>query len=142
MCEFSIYRTSDDWGWDMFLNGVISIPFLFVIVMLLMTFVVGRVADKFVQKYTAPTDSFYPKIVFNLIACVLMMSMSMTIIGPFVGNLLSGNLTLDPIIDWPQNWPVNFCIAFWVEMLIAQPAARAVMKRKHIRMLKRKAAEA
>ena len=29
----------------------------------------------------------------------------------------------------PANWPSNFCIAFWVEMLIAQPIARFAMKK-------------
>lgn len=29
-------------------------------------------------------------------------------------------------------WPRNFGIAFWIELLIAQPIARFVMKKMHI----------
>lgn len=89
-----------------------------------------------------PGDSFYTKIVFNIIACVLMMSMIMTVVGPTVGHLMEGVLTAEPIFDWPGNWPVNFCVAFLVEMLVAQPAARHVMKRRHIRVLKSTGASA
>ena len=81
--------------------------------------------------YAITVDSSSP--MFNIIACVLMMSMIMTVVGPTVGHLMEGVLTAEPIFDWPGNWPVNFCVAFLVEMLVAQPAARHVMKRRHIR---------
>lgn len=136
MCEFNLCRTMGGMTVETFMNGLATVPLLVVIVMLLMTFIVGRVADMFVHRFTMPGDSFYTKIVFNIIACVLMMSMIMTVVGPTVGHLMEGVLTAEPIFDWPVNWPVNFCVAFWVEMLIAQPAARYVMKHRHIRVLK------
>ncbi|MDO5862568.1 MAG: hypothetical protein Q4Q58_07250 [Thermoplasmata archaeon] len=136
MCEFNIFKSAGEVTMELFLNGLVCIPFVWIAVMLLMSLVVGRIADKFVQRYTLPTDSFYPKIVFNIIACVLMMSATMTIIGPEIGHLFSGGLSMDPVLEWPANWPVNFCVAFWIEMLVAQPFARYVMKRKHIKMLK------
>lgn len=136
MCEFNLLKGRGGIDVGTFMDGLISLPILWVIVMLLMTFVVGRVADRFVRTYTQPGDSFYPKIVFNIIACVLMMSAIMTVVGPTVGHLLGGELTAEPIVNWPANWPVNFCVAFWVEMLVAQPAARSLMKRKHIREIR------
>ena len=136
MCEFNLCRTMGGMTIETFIMGLATVPLLVVIVMLLMTFVVGRVADMFVRRFTMPGDSFYTKIVFNIIACVLMMSMIMTVVGPTVGHLMEGVLTAEPIFDWPGNWPVNFCVAFLVEMLVAQPAARHVMKRRHIRVLK------
>ena len=136
MCEFNIFKGAGEVTMELFVNGLISLPFVWIAVMLLITFIVGPVANRFVRTFTVPSDSFYPKIVFNIIACVLMMSMTMTIVGPSIGHIIEGNLTIDVITNWPVNWPVNFCVAFWVEMLIAQPTARAVMKRKHIRMMK------
>lgn len=141
MCEFNLFKNAGRIGLDLFLEGLICIPILWIVVMLLMSFIVGRVADCFVRKYTQPGDSFYTKIVFNIIACVLMMSVSMTFIGPTIGHMMSGELTLEALYSWPVNWPTNFCVAFWVEMLIAQPAARYTMKHKHIKMLKTKNAE-
>lgn len=138
MCEFNIFKGAGEVSLELFTNGLISLPFVWVAVMLLITFIVGPIADKFVRTYTTPTDSFYPRIVFNIIACVLMMSMIMTIVGPSIGHFIEGNWTIDIVKSWPANWPVNFCAAFWVEMLIAQPIARATMKHKHIRMLKAK----
>jgi len=136
MCEFNLFKNAGEVSLDLFVNGLISLPFIWIAVMLLMTLIVGRIADAFVKKYTEPTDSFYTKIVFNIIACVLMMSASMTLIGPTIGHILAGNLSMEVVYAWPACWPVNFCVAFWVEMLVAQPAARCIMKRKHIRMLK------
>lgn len=141
MCEFNLFKSAGTIGLDLFLEGLVCIPFLWIVVMLLMSFIVGRVADSFVRKYTQPGDSFHTKIVFNIIACVLMMSASMTFIGPTIGHMMSGEFTLEALYNWPVNWPVNFCVAFWVEMLVAQPAARYVMKHKHIRMLKTRNAE-
>lgn len=139
MMEFNLVKSN---GFDVgiMLNGLLSLPFIWIIVMLLMTFIVGRIADVVVRKFTQPGDSFYTRIVFNIIACVSMMSMIMTFVGPFVGHLVGGEFTLQSLYDWPQNWPVNFCVAFWVEMFVAQPAARATMKHIHTRA-KGKAAE-
>ncbi len=136
MCEFNLFKNAGEVNLDLFMNGIISLPLVWIVVMLLITLVVGRIANAFVKKYTEPTDSFYTKIVFNIIACVLMMSASMTLIGPTIGHTLAGDLSMDIVYAWPSCWPVNFCVAFWVEMLVAQPTARCIMKRKHIRMLK------
>lgn len=142
MSEFNLFKSAGEISLDLFLNGLVSLPFVWVAVMLLMGVFVGRIADLFVRTYTQPGDSFYTKIVFNIIACVLMMSAMMTIIGPTIGHTIAGDLSMDVIYEWPANWPVNFCVAFWVEMLVAQPAARYVMKHKHIKMLKEKKATA
>lgn len=139
MMEFNIAKSTGG-DVDAMVGGLVALPLVWVAAMLLMTFIVGRVANAFVRRFTDPADSFYPKIVFNIIACVLMMSMIMTFVGPEIGDLVQGIVTLDPLYDWPQNWPVNFCVAFWVEMLVAQPLARAVMRWKHTRPKKEGAA--
>ena len=128
MCEFNLFKSAGA-SFDVFIDGLISLPAIWMVVML--NFIVEPVACKVVQKYTEPTDSFYTKIVFNIIPCVLMMSAIMTIVGSGIGHLFAGNLSLQIVYDWPSNWPVNFCVAFWVEMLVAQPAARHLMKCIH-----------
>ena len=117
---------------------LICLPFVWIVVMLLMSFIVGKVANRIVDKYSAPSDSVNSKIALNIIACVTMMSALMSAIGPIIGTAVSGHVSFDELANWPVNWPINFFCAFWVEMIIAQPAARYVMKRKHIKFLKAK----
>ena len=139
MCTFNIARVNGRFGLDILQISLICMPILWVIVMLLMTFIVGRIANYGAQRFTEPTDGFNTRIVFNIIFYVTMMSASMSIIGPLVGTLISGEFAIAQVfIDWPVMWPTNFCVAFWVEMLIAQPIARSVMKRKHMRQIERK----
>lgn len=114
------------------------LPFIWVVVMLLMSFIVGKTANRIVSRYSAPSDSVNAKIALNIIACVTMMSAIMSVFGPMIGSAVSGHFSLEQVMNWPSNWPVNFFCAFWVEMLVAQPAARYVMKRKHIKFLKAK----
>ncbi len=136
MSTFNIAKSFGKFDAEVMMTSLICLPILWVVVMLLMTFIVGRIANMGVQRFTEPTDGFNTRIVFNIIFCVTMMSASMTFIGPFVGDVLSGGIDLARLTsDWPVNWPVNFCVAFWVELLIAQPAARMVMKRKHMRQI-------
>lgn len=40
-------------------------------------------------------------------------------------------MSLKPIITFAEHWPRNFCVAFWCEILLAQPIARFVMKQIH-----------
>ena len=134
MATFNIARSFGKFDAEVMLTSLKCIPIIWVIVMLLMTFIVGRIANYGVRHFTEPTDGFNTRIVFNIIFCVTMMSMSMTLIGPLVGTIMSGQLEImEVFMEWPYLWPTNFCVAFWVEMLVAQPLARIVMKRMHIR---------
>ena len=89
----------------------------------------------------SPTDSANTYICFNLIMCVLQMSVILTFLGGLIGQAVAfvmGGHQMDvmELIDnWPRIWPRNFCIAFWIEMLIAQPAARRAMVIIHKRKL-------
>lgn len=121
------------------LESLICLPFVWVVVMLLMSFLVGKIANTVVSRYSPPSDSVNSKIALNIIVCVTMMSAIMSAVGPIVGTAVSGHLSFEQVLDWPQNWPKNFFCAFWIEMLIAQPVARHVMKRRHIKILNAKA---
>ena len=127
---------------DTFLRAfVTSFPFVFIFVMLISNTYVSWIAKKFVMHYIQPNDSPNTYICFNLIMCVLLMSVSMSLLGPFAGQISSfifdgEAFDIVQIFDhWQYIWPRNFCIAFWIEMCVAQPAARAVMTNIHKKKL-------
>lgn len=104
---------------------------VWIIVMLLMSLIVGRVSEHVQSKYLAPDDSANCRIVFSIVVCVLCMSTMMTAIGPVVWSVMSVDPSMDGMLAWPENWPSNFCAAFLIELALAQPAARALMVRLH-----------
>lgn len=57
-----------------------------------------------------------------------MLSLLLSIIGTWVGTK---EITLEPFKNFLHIWPRNFGVAFWIELLIAQPIARFVMKKSH-----------
>ena len=103
-------------------------PIMIVIAMILETFVVGRIAAKLVEKFSEPSDGFNARILFTILFCVTGMSITMTIIGGMIGL---GKLSLIPFKTFFVHWPRNFCVAFWCEVLLAQPTSRFVMKKLH-----------
>ncbi|MGN0098557.1 MAG: DUF2798 domain-containing protein [Candidatus Methanomethylophilaceae archaeon] len=133
MSTFNIAKTFGKFDSEVMLTSLKCLPILWVIIMFLTTFIVGRIANYGVKRFTEPTDGFNTRIVFNIIFCVTMMSACMSIIGPIVGMSIAGQLQIAEVfMDWPYIWPTNFCVAFWVEMLVAQPFARMIMKRMHL----------
>jgi hypothetical protein len=109
------------------------IPPIWVIAMLLETFLVGPFSHKMVECFTESTDGFNTRIVFNIIFCVFGMSAIMTLIGPMFGGEFLGALKA-----WPHHWPRNFGIMFWCELLFAQPVARQIMKKMHLNQMMKK----
>lgn len=103
-------------------------PIIWIIAILLESLVVGKIAEKLVEYFTEPTDGFNTKILFNILFCVTGMSSIMTIVGGMIG---AGKFTLEPFQTFLSHWPRNFCVAFWCEILLAQPLARKVMKIIH-----------
>lgn len=95
--------------------------------MVLEPVVVGRIAEKLVQLFTAPTDSFHAKIFLRIFFTVFGMSLIMTFIGEMLANGL-GTSTFNNAIS---VWPRNFMVVLLVESVIIQPIARAVMVRMH-----------
>lgn len=103
------------------------LPIIWCVAMLLENFVVGKIANKLVEKFSEKTDGFNSHILFNILFCVTGMSAIMTIVGSLIGN----GLSLEPFRTFFSHWPRNFCVAFWCEILLAQPTARFVMKAIH-----------
>ena len=115
-------------GGETWLAILKSIPLIWVVAMALESLLVGRIGNKLVTVFSEPQDGFNAKILFNILFVVTIMSATMSIIGP----LLSGESFTQVISEFPAHWPRNFCAAFWCEVLLAQPAARKVMKQWHI----------
>lgn len=116
-------------------------PFVFVTAFVLATTAVSKVANAVVRRYIGHDDSANAYLCFNIIINVLLMSVILSFLGGAVGQTV-GYLLGGPVTDlagladnWPRIWPRNFCIAFWVEMLIAQPAARMAMVRIHTKKM-------
>lgn len=135
MVLFNMSRAIGDFKPEYLYQTIPTYIVAWVVVMLLMTFVVGRVSDRAIGRYLLPSDSANARILTNIVVCVFCMSMIMSALGPVIGTVVEGNLNFDQVLRWPYNWPYNFCVAFMIELIIAQPAARAVMKRIHIRRL-------
>ena len=137
---FNVYTNmgySPDTIPDFLTDYLVIWPVMFIVAFFLANTVVGKVAKVVVNKFVSPGDSSNTYICFNLIICVLLMSVILTFLGGLIGQslgMLMGGPPVDAIgllEDWPIIWPRNFCIAFWIEMLIAQPAARKVMVWMH-----------
>lgn len=113
---------------ETYFNTLKVIPFMWLIVIFLVTSVSRPLVGKLVNLFSLETDGFNAKVLFNILISVTILSILLTIIGTWVGTK---EISMEPFHHFFYQWPRNFFIAFWVEMLIAQPAARFVMKKLH-----------
>ncbi|QTN00733.1 hypothetical protein ERJ70_16450 [Sediminibacillus dalangtanensis] len=113
---------------DVYMETLQALPFIWTCVVLLVTLVVNPVVEKLVVKFTAPTDGFNARTLFTILFSVTILSILLTILGAWIGMR---EISMDPIRSFFTRWPRNFFIAFWVEVLIAQPVARFAMKKLH-----------
>ncbi|MGF7050300.1 hypothetical protein J2T13_004838 [Paenibacillus sp. DS2015] len=102
-------------------------PIMVVIAMLLEGVVIGRIAEKLVEKFTAPSDGFNAKILFRIVFTVIGMSACMT----FIGGIIANGFSSDTFSNWLSNWPRNFLIVLAAESLVIQPIARFAMVKLH-----------
>jgi hypothetical protein len=80
------------------------------------------------------TDGFNAHILLNTSLTVTVLSVCMSIIGPWVG---AGKMSIEPFQNFFHMWFRNFGVARWIELLVAQPIARFVMKRIHAKQASR-----
>lgn len=102
------------------------IPFMWIIVVLLVRLVAGPVVGKVMPKFMGQTDGFNARVLLNILLNVTVLSILLTIIGPMVGTK---QISLEPFQNFFHSWFRNFGVAFWIELLIAQPIARFAMKK-------------
>ncbi|MEK3797122.1 hypothetical protein MHI18_02515 [Peribacillus sp. FSL H8-0477] len=113
---------------DVYFDTLKIIPFMWIIVVVLVRMVSGPIVGRLLPKFVGKTDGFNARILLNTLMNVTVLSICLSIIGTWVG---SGEVSLEPFTNYFHIWPRNFGIAFWIELLIAQPIARFVMKKMH-----------
>lgn len=106
------------------------IPMMWIIVLLCVKLVAGPLVSKVMPKFVGQTDGFNARVLLNIVLNVTVLSLLLSIIGPMVGTK---QISLDPFKNFLHTWPRNFGVAFWIELLIAQPIARFAMKVLHSR---------
>ena len=106
-------------------TAIIAFPVTFIIVFLLENLVVGNFKKLFFKKVVSENESKNAMILFNAAFIVTMMSFIMTIIGGFLGG---DNFNTIIINEFFTRWPRNFLAAFFLNLLIAGPASRALLK--------------
>lgn len=111
-----------------YLETLKIIPIMWVIVILLVRLVAGPVVGKILPKFVGQTDGFNARILLNTVLNVTVLSIILTIIGTWVG---ARQISMEPFQNFFHSWPRNFGIAFWIELLLAQPLARFVMRKMH-----------
>ena len=103
------------------------LPIFWVIAMIIEPLLIGRIAEKLVDKFTKPTDSFNSKILFRILFTVLGMSICMT----FIGGLISNGFNSDTFRNFFTSLPRNFMLVLIAESLVIQPIARFAMVKLH-----------
>ena len=103
---------------------IVAFPVTLVIVYILETFVVGKFTHILINNFVDKNDSKNSHILANCFFIVTMMSLIMTIIG----GLLGGDNIQTIFTEFFIRWPRNFCAAFFLNILIAGPVSRSILK--------------
>ena len=103
---------------------LIAFPLTFVIAFILENLFVGKINHILLDKFTSKTDSINAFILFNCFFIVTLMSLIMTIIGGFLGGDNAKTIFSEFFIRWPRN----FCAAFFLNILIAGPISRIILR--------------
>ena len=102
----------------------IAFPVTLIIAYVLETFIIGKLNHMLLAKFVEKTDSKNAYILFNCFFIVTMMSLVMTIIG----GLLGGDNLQTIFTEFFIRWPRNFCAAFFLNILVAGPVSRFVLR--------------
>ena len=120
---------------DMWLGVLRVLPLLWVVVMAVVL-LTRRPAMWLTGLVVRDGDSFRAHIFADTLCSVLLISMILTVAGPWIGTW---SVTTEPVVHFFEKWPQNVMIAFVVEALLAQPVARLVMRGHHRRIDRRRA---
>lgn len=114
------------------------IPIMWMIVIMLVRFVAEPLVGKVMPKFVGQTDGFNARVLLNILLNVTILSIFLTIIGPWVGTK---QINLEPFQNFFHSWFRNFGVAFWIELIFAQPIARLVMKKLHAKQERKAGAD-
>ena len=112
------------WG-----NVLRVIPFIWmsVVALVLLTY---KPAEWLTSRIVKEGDSFGAVMLANIVSSVLLMSVFLTVIGTWIGGR---SLSMESVRLFFHKSPRNFAISLGVEALVAQPIARQVLLRLHLR---------
>jgi hypothetical protein len=119
---------------ELYFETLKVLPVMWLIVVALVSFVAGPLVGKVMPKFVGQTDGFNARVLLDIVLNVTVLSIILTIIGNWVGTK---HISLEPFQNFFHNWFRNFGIAFWIELLIAQPIARFAMKKLHAKQAQR-----
>lgn len=105
-------------------TNLVAFPVTFIIAFLLENLVIGKINHMLLDKFVSETDSKNAYILFNCFFIVTLMSLVMTIIG----GLLGGDNLSTVISEFFIRWPRNFCAAFFLNILVAGPINRFILR--------------
>ena len=103
---------------------IIAFPITFIIAFILENILIEKINHILLEKFVDKSDSKNAYILFNCFFIVTLMSLIMTIIGGF----LSGDNAHTIFSEFFIRWPRNFCAAFFLNLLVAGPISRAILK--------------
>ncbi|WP_294405402.1 hypothetical protein [uncultured Clostridium sp.] len=109
---------------EVFLICLKAFPLTFVIAFILEGAVVGKINGLLMDKFCYQDDSHNAKILFNCFFIVTCMSLIMT----FIGGLLGGDSISIIVNEFFIRWPRNYCAAFFLNILVAGPISRTVLR--------------
>jgi hypothetical protein len=110
-------------------NVLKILPFIWMLVIGIVV-LTRKPAEALAKTIIAPTDSFNAQMLINTLCSVLLMSILLTIIAPRIG---AREVSMDTFTEFFYRRPRNLTIAFAVEVVVAQPIARAVMQQYHLK---------
>ncbi|MEH7239568.1 hypothetical protein [Bacillus sp. JJ1562] len=113
---------------EVYFDTLKIIRIMWIIVVLSVRLIAEPIVGKLMPKFVGPTDGFNARVLLTIVLNVTVLSLWLSIIGTWVGMK---QISLEPLQNYFHIWPRNFGIAFWIELLIAQPIARFVMKKLH-----------
>ncbi|MGN8646469.1 hypothetical protein ACTNEO_11715 [Gracilibacillus sp. HCP3S3_G5_1] len=115
---------------EVYIETLKIIPIMWIVVILLVKLVAEPLVGKVIPKLVGKTDGFNARVLLNILLNVTVLSILLTILGNWIGTK---QITIEPFENFFHTWPRNFGVAFWIELLLAQPIARFAMKQIHER---------
>ena len=100
------------------------------IVVVILALITHQPASVLTQKWIGRDNSFNAQMLVSCLINVIMMSLILTIVGSWIGMR---QISLHPIKLFFFKWPRNFAISFFIEVFVAQPIARLVIYKKHLK---------
>lgn len=109
---------------EVFLICLKAFPVTFVIGFILEGVIVGKINELLLKKFSHENDSHNAMILFNTFFIVTCMSLIMT----FIGGMLGGDSFSLIAREFFIRWPRNFCAAFFLNILVAGPVSRTILR--------------